>query len=71
MPSGRKSPPKGIREKFGAIPAGAQKHKRQGEVMLVEDFKVRIGRASQPNDHKGRYGETEIDTNGVEVLRFF
>ena len=57
MPPGSNSTAKYIQGKFGEEAVDAQKYKRQGAVRLVGDFNSRIGKASNPNDNLGRYGE--------------
>ena len=38
--------------------------------MLVGDFNAKVGRAGQPDDIIGQYGEGTKNMNGVEMLKF-
>ena len=46
------------------------KYKRQGEAVLVGDFNSRTGKASNPSEHIGQYGEVKKNKNGAEMLKF-
>ena len=70
MPPESKGTVKGIQRKFGEVAIDVQKYKRQGEVVLVGDFNSRIGKASNPNENIGQYGEVIKNMNGAEVLMF-
>ena len=70
MPPESKSTVKEIQRKFGEVAADVQKYKRRGEVVLVGDFNSRIGKASNPNENIGRYGEVTKNKNGAEMLKF-
>jgi len=70
MPPESKSTVNRIQQIFGEIATDVQKYKRLGEVMLVGDFNARVGKANQPNDIIGQYGEEKRNTNGVEMLKF-
>lgn len=70
MPPESKSTVKEIQRKFGEVAADVQKYKRRGEVVLVGDFNSRIGKASNPNENIGQYGEVTKNKNGAEMLKF-
>ena len=57
-------------QKFREISVDVQKYKRQGEVVLVGDFNPRIGKASNPNENIGQYGEETKNKNGAEMMEF-
>ena len=59
-----------IQWRFGDMATYVQQHQRKGEVMLVEDFYARVGKASQLDDIIGQHGGSKKDTNGVEMLKF-
>ena len=44
------------------------KYKRQGEAVLVGDFNSGTGKASNPSEHIGQYGEVKKNKNGAEML---
>ena len=71
MPPESKSTVKEIQRNFGEAAVDRRKHRRQGEALvLVRDFNARIGKASNPNENIGHYGELTKNTNGAEMLKF-
>ena len=61
---------KEIQRKFGEVAVDVQKYKRQGEVVLVGDFYSRNGKASNPNENIGHYGEVTNNKNEAAMLMF-
>ena len=59
-----------IRRKAEAVAVDAQKYKGQVEVILVGDFALRIGKASNPNENIEQYGESTQNKNGADILEF-
>ena len=70
MPPESKSRVNDIQQRFREKAADVYTYKRKGEVMLVRDFNARVGKAGQPDDIMGQYGEDKKNTNGVEMLKF-
>ena len=54
----------------GERAADLQTYKRQGEVVIAGDFNLRIGKASNPSENIGRYGEVTNNIYGAEMLEF-
>lgn len=54
MPPESKSTEKYKQRNFGGIAVDVQTYKSEGEVVLVGNFKSRIGKASNPNEHIGQ-----------------
>ena len=70
MPPESKSTVTEIQRKFGEVAVDVQKYKRQGEVVLVGDFYSRNGKASNPNENIGHYGEVTNNKNEAAMLMF-
>ena len=59
-----------VRRKFGEVAVYVHKHESQGEVVLVGYSNSRIGKASNPNENIGQYGEATTNKNGADMLKF-
>ena len=67
MPPESKNRVNDIQRRFGEIAADVYTYKRKGEVVLVGDFNARVGKAGQPDDSIGHYGEDK--KNNSEIMR--
>ena len=70
MPPESKSTLKNIQTKAGGVGVDAQKYDRKGGVVLVGYFNLIIGKACNPNENIGHYGEATHSNNGEEILKF-